>query len=360
MGTNPTPEQMYHANIKTLNEEAAAAAEAGKKDDKQVGTDGDKAKDKNLESESPKNPDNNGDGKKSDAAEDAEDGIKIEENSLESIQKAKKPNESDKRHPIEPRKFDPVSDDDFKVKEDGSVEIYAQHIKDDIEALRDKPEIVKRILRRDPKKLDVMAQALGIKGDALRSPGRQLADVFDAHQRAIDSGNTEEAEKIKKDFMPDSLFGEGDAKIKFDIKKKPDSTDEGKKKAPKKDEKYKVDFDKISTAVTNYLADKFESDSEKTEWHTKVMRNAKVGSIMAKPRFDQETGKPMELDKHLEYALSVAFPSKGSDIEARPAAPTSAFSIQKGAESKQKVDDYAGKLASKLAPSVQKAISASK
>lgn len=256
--------------------------------------------------------------------------------------------------PIGQRNYSPVTDDDFSVGDDGKVVIKAQHIKDDIDQLKDKPEIVNRILRRDPKKLDVMALALGIKGDTLRSPGREMADIFDAYQRAVINNDTTLAEKIKTDFMPDALFGEGELNGTFDIKPATAKV-ENKPAAPQKSE-WKFDPSAVKTEVEAYTKSVFTDEAERAKWSTQIMRSSKVGEILSTPRFNPETGQPLSPKEHLAYALSVAFPKK-EDTKANGAGGTAAaFNTTDVAENKEKVDAAREMIAKHLPKNMQEII----
>lgn len=210
--------------------------------------------------------------------------------------------------------FPKLTEKDYRVNSDGTVEVFAEHLHDDIVAIRDTDAriFLKIFKSKDGKaKTDVISKALGFKGDATRSSSQMARDVITAYVDANRNGDTAKADEIYKNHLPDGIKNMDDQNFSFagqKAEKSEEKSDEPISKLPYKKQELKSS---VSSFVDRNLYKHLDKNSTsedveraRADLNKSILENGKIYLALKKDRYDPSTGQRLTSDQAVEAAFN--------------------------------------------------------
>jgi len=208
--------------------------------------------------------------------------------------------------PKKTNSFPEVTDDDYKVLEDGKVEIKAQHILDDIEEIvNNDVSLFQKIYNKKNggKKAEVIAKALGFSDDATRTASQVARDTFRAWSKAVKNGDDEKANEIYDSGFPEQLKEEGVENYQKAEDIKPSKAIEVEKPKDNSAELESSISSFVGKNIYKFVDSNFSQEdvsAKKQELVDKLVDSPTVFELVSKKKFDENTGKELTTEQKLE------------------------------------------------------------
>lgn len=213
--------------------------------------------------------------------------------------------EEEKEEPIsleKTSKYPEVTEDDYMENEDGTIDIKAKHIADDLEKIvNEDASIFLKIVnsKKGGKKAEVLAKALGFKEDGVRNSSKVAKDVISAYVKAYEDGNKEAMESIRDDHFPDALkYDDADLNYKLD----------SQEKASDKNDIAKGDISITEEDLENAI-NAFVVESDEYE-KSDLKDNDEFMDAVSKYKTNPETGEPFTAKEVVDFVAKIKLSRK--------------------------------------------------
>lgn len=213
---------------------------------------------------------------------------------------------------------------DFRILDNGKVDVFAKHIVDDIESIKnDNARIYLKIFnsKNGRDKAEVIAKALGFSSDLTRSAGTVAKDTISAFVDAHKNGDNDRKQEVLDTLFPDSLKSDDSDNYSFvGVEAEKDKAEKVVSTETVKEDLKDLPFKKaeISDAISKHVdsklyryVDKDSSEEEisktKESLVNELMDSSKLFAELGRTRFNQQTGEKMSVSDSLEIAIGKTF-----------------------------------------------------